>query len=107
MTGRGAGWCTGNAGREGGYSAGRPAYGMGVGRGRGFGAGWPMGGGRGRGGGWRCGGYGAPYAYPGAYGPPDPEVEKQALASQSRALQSELDGIRKRLAELESEPTAE
>ena len=105
MTGRGAGWCTGDAGREADYPAGMPTYGMGFGRGRGFGGGWRRGGGRG--GWWRFGGYSAPYAYPGAYGPPDPAAEKQALANQSRALQAELDWIRKRLAEIESEPAAE
>ena len=107
MTGRGLGWCSGYAGREVDAPAAGPGYGMGFGRGRGFGAGWRMGGGRGRGGGWRFGGYGAPYGYPAAYAAPDPEVEKQALANQSKALQAELDWVRQRLSEIESEPTAE
>jgi hypothetical protein len=74
--------------------------GFGFGRGRGFG-----GGGRG----WRhwfhatglpgwmgFGGNAAPYQQP------DPESEKQALKSQAEAMQSELDAISKRLAELET-----
>ena len=107
MTGRGRGWCTGYAGQEANMPAVGPGYGMGFGRGRGFGAGWRMGGGRGRGGWWRFGGYGAPYAQAGPYAASDPEVEKQALANQSKALQAELDWIRKRLSEIESEPSTE
>jgi hypothetical protein len=106
-TGRGAGWCTGYAGREVNLHAAGPGFAPGFGRGRGFGYGGCLGGGRGRGGGWRWGGYGPPYADPGAFGPPDPEIEKQALAHQSQALQSELEWIRKRLSEIESEPTAQ
>jgi len=103
MTGRGAGWCTGHAGQDISYRAAGPGYGAGFGRGRG--GVWRMGGRRGAG--WRFGGYGAPYNYPGAYGPPEPQAEKRALAEQSKALQGELDWIRKRLSELESEPMAE
>jgi len=104
MTGRGAGWCTGDAGRNVSYPAAGPGFGLGLGRGRG-GGGWRMGGGRGAG--WRFGRYGAPHSYPGAYGTPEPESEKRALADQSKALQGELDRIRKRLSELESQPTVE
>lgn len=107
MTGRGAGWCTGHAGRDVRYPAAGPGYGMGFGWGRGYGGGWRMSGGRGRESRWRFGGYGAPRRYPGAYGPSQPEAERQALAEQSKALQAELDWIHKRLSELESEPTAE
>jgi hypothetical protein len=47
--------------------------------------------------GWmRFGGYAAPYQQP------DPELEKQALKSQAVAMQSELEAINKRLAELET-----
>jgi prefoldin subunit 5 len=45
----------------------------------------------------RFGGYDVPYPQP------DPESEKQALKAQAEALQSELDDIKKRLAEVESE----
>lgn len=102
MTGRGAGWCTGYAGREPANPAMEPGYGWGYGRGRGFGGGWCLGNRR------RCGGgYGTPYAYPGTYGPPEPEAEKQALANQAKALQSGLDWIRERLSEIQSEPAAD
>lgn len=108
MTGRAAGFCAGFgapgymnpvAGRGGGF-------GMGFGRGRGFG-----GGGRG----WRnrffatglpgwmrFGGYGAPYGYPMSGSAPDPEMERQALRNQADAMESELNLIRRRLAEMES-----
>jgi hypothetical protein len=112
MTGRAAGYCAG---------FGIPGYvnpvadrgiGMGYGRGRGaLGRGF---GGRGRG--WRhmfyatglpgrirFAAYDAPYGYPAPYQKPDPEIEKQALKNQAEALQSDLDFIRKRLAEIESE----
>jgi len=55
----------------------------------------------------RFGGYGTPYGYPAAYGQPDPEIEKQALAGQARSLQAELEVIQKRLAALESESTTD
>jgi hypothetical protein len=59
-------------------------------------------------GGWmRFGGDDTPYGYPGPYRQPDPDVEKQALASQARSLQAELDGVQKRLAALESETTTD
>ena len=100
LSGRAAGYCAG---------FGMPGYanpvpgrgpGMGFGRGRGFG-----GGGRG----WRhmfyatglpgwmrFGGYATPYQNP------DPNLEKQTLKSQTEALQSELDFIKKRLSEIET-----
>jgi hypothetical protein len=52
--------------------------------------------------GWmRFGGYAAPYQNP------DPNLVKQALKSQAEALQSELDFIKKRLSEIETETAAE
>jgi hypothetical protein len=107
MTGRGAGYCSGNAGTEIPYTAAGFGYGLGFGRGRGFGGGWRMGRNFGRGSGMRFGGYGAPYGYPATYGQPDPEIEKQALAGQARSLQAELEVIQKRLAALESESTTD
>jgi len=55
----------------------------------------------------RFGGYDTPYGYPGTYGQPDPDLEKQALAGQARSLQAELEVIQKRLAALESESTTD
>jgi len=58
--------------------------------------------------GWmRFGGYAAPYGYPAPYQALDPELEKQALKSQSEALQSEMDAVRKRLADMEAGTTRE
>lgn len=112
MSGRGAGYCAGFG--MPGFSnsvAGRGFFG----RGRG---GWAGGFGGGRRGwrhmyyatgqpGWMPTGTTPPYGYPAAYPQPDPEAEKQALKSQSEALQAELDSIKKRLAEIESEGAAE
>lgn len=107
MTGHAAGYC-GGFGAPGytNFASGRGA-GIGFGRCRGFG-----GGGRG----WRnmfyatghpgwmrFGGYGAPYVYPVPYGKLDPEFEKQALKNQAEAMQTELELIKKRLDEVESE----
>jgi len=106
MTGRAAGLCAGSG--MPGYANPAPGqnFGMGFGRGRGFG-------GRGSGGrGWRHMFYatGLPgwmrfgrYAAP----KPDPEMEKQALKNQAEVLQSELDFIKKRLGEIESGTTAQ
>jgi len=60
-------------------------------------------------GGWkRFGGYDAPYGSPEGYAPLDPAIDKQALNDQARALQAELDWIRKRLGEMGTEaPTGE
>jgi len=105
MSGRAAGYCAGFG--MPGYANPIPGrgFGMGFGRGRGFG-----GGGRG----WRhtfyatglpgwarCGGYAAPSQKP------DSEMEKKALDSQAEALQSELNLIKKRLSEIETETAAE
>lgn len=92
MTGRGSGFCAGY--EVPGYT--NPAFG------RGFG----MGGGRG----WRNRFYatGIPgrarfYGYVPPYQNSDPEAEKHFLKNQADALQSELDLIKKRLSEVETE----
>jgi hypothetical protein len=105
MTGRGAGWCTGYAGREADHPTAGPGYGAGFGRRRAWGRGWCTGRFFGRGGGMRFGGYEALYGDPERKAPPYRRIEKQALANQAEALQSELEWVRKRLAEIESEPT--
>jgi hypothetical protein len=52
--------------------------------------------------GWaRFGGYGAPDQNP------DPEMEQQLLKRQAEGLQSELEMVRKRLAEVEGKTAAE
>lgn len=107
MTGRGAGYCRGNAGREISYPAAGSGYGPGFGRGRGLGCGRRMGRNFGSGGWMRFGGYDTLYGYPGRPGQPDPDGEKQALAGQTRNLQAELEVIQKRLAALESESTTD
>ncbi|NLE74949.1 MAG: DUF5320 domain-containing protein [Actinobacteria bacterium] len=98
MTGRGAGYCAGSD---------APGFGA-----PGFGRGMGLGGGRGRRNrflatgffGWRRSvDYGTPYAGPGAYGAGDPEVQKQGLKSQLGFLESALDFVKKRLADLESQ----
>jgi hypothetical protein len=108
MTGRAAGYCAGSD---------MPGYatpGPGMGLGRGWGAGGRAFGGFGGGRGWRNWFYatGQPgWMSFGARGVPyqglNPEMEKPALKSHARVLQSELDFIKKRLSELEAEPKAE
>ena len=112
MTGRAAGYCAG-------YSV--PGY-MNPIPGRGFGRGWGRGFGFGRGLGWgfrggrRWGGYwGVPYPAPAPYGgavPPypvpsgpttSPEQETDMLKSQAEYLAEALEGVKKRLNELETE----
>ncbi len=114
MTGRGAGFCAGF--ERAGYANSFPGGGFGMGFGRGFGAQARGFGGGGRRNafyatglpGWaRGGGYAAPYGPPASYQKPDPAMEKQLLAKQAEALQSELEFIKKRLAEVESETAAE
>jgi len=108
MTGRGAGYCAGYP--VPGYM--NPAPGRGVwggGRGRGWGRGLGLGfrGGRGRGGWWgtvpNAAGpyYAAPQAAP-AFAGPTAEQERDALQGQVEYLEDALDGIRKRMAELEA-----
>lgn len=94
MTGRGAGYCAG-------YSApgfANPAFGRGLGFGfRG-----------GRGGRWIApyAGYGVPYTRP--YGAvPTRQQEMDALKGQAEYLEDTLEGIKKRIAELEAEKTKE
>ena len=111
MTGRTAGYCAGygmpgyanpvaGGGLGAGFGRGRVARGRGLGAGgygrrnRFYATGLP--------GFMRFGGYAAPYRYPTPFQKPDPEIEKQALKNQAKALQSELDLINQRLAEVES-----
>lgn len=122
LTGRAAGFCAGFG--MPGYMNPIPGRGFARGFGRGRGGGFRGRGFGGGGRGWRHGYYAtglpgwmrfggghpwaAPWGYTGpAYAGPDPETEKQALKNQADALQSELDFIRKRLADLESGAAAE
>lgn len=120
MSGRAAGYCAGYPvpgfmnpiyGRGFGYGWGR---GWGGGIGRGFGRGFR--GGRGWGGYWGApyGGYAypsapvygappVPGAYPYAYGAgPSPEQEADMLKGQAEYFEDALEGIKKRIAELEA-----
>jgi len=94
MTGRGLGYCSGGVAPGYGNLAARRGYGMS--QGRGLRGGWRywQGGGAGR---MNWGGY-VPYAQ-GA----SPELERQSLKSQADMLQSELQRIQQRLADLEAE----
>ena len=117
MTGRAAGFCAGFP---------MPGYANPVG-GRGMGMGWGRGGGwgRGRGFGWAGAGYGMPAyggtvnpyayggaAYPYAYGgaPFAPgltaQQELDGLKGQAEYLEDSLDGIKKRIEELESQKSS-
>ncbi len=115
MTGRGAGYCSGSG--MPGYAnpiQGR-GFGIGFGRGRGgMGRGFG-GGGRGRRNmfyatglpGWmRFSGYALPYGYSEMIQNPDPKVEQRMLKDQADALQAELEAIKKRLDEVETEIAA-
>ncbi len=107
MTGRASGFCAGYA--MPGYMNPGWGRGMGFGRGRGFG-----GGGRGGGRGWRnmfsaigpsgWQGWGMPGAMSRAAGPTR-EQELEILRGQAEHFEASLDGIRKRLQELETEKT--
>ena len=122
MTGRGAGYCAGYP--VPGYMNPAPGggYGMGRGGGRGFGRG--MGFRRGFGAGWAVpavypppAAYPPPVVYPAAPAPgvyPDPNVsaadpglEIDALKRQADYLEGALEGIRKRMDELESARSAD
>ena len=118
MTGRAAGYCAGY---------GMPGYanpvgrywGRGGGRGRGY---WGRGGGRGRRNwfyatgqpGWAKAAYGLPAwggtavhpPYGSAYSAPDKEQELQMLRDQADYLKDNLEGIKKRIEELESKSEA-
>ncbi len=106
MTGRAAGSCAGFAGP--GYMTPVPGRGLGFGRGRGLGFGRGLGVGLRRGrGGWRSAGpdadaaaYSAPYGP--AFAAPTVEQERDVLQNQAERLEGALDGVRKRIAELES-----
>jgi uncharacterized protein DUF5320 len=99
MTGRGAGYCTGN---------GMPGY-ANPGSVQGMGFGFGRGGGRGRGcrnwfGGVGGTGFNVPVA---PYQSLAPEAEKQALKNQAEMLQTEMANIKKRLEEMELGKTSE
>jgi len=115
MSGRASGFCAGFG--MPGYAYPGPGRGHGMGFGRGQGV-WNRGFDNGTGWrhwyhstgqpGWRrFGECTIPFGYPAPYAKPDPELEKQALKNHADALQSELDSIRKRLAEVEGRNTAE
>ena len=58
--------------------------------------------------GWmRFGGHAVPYGYPTPHQGPNPNMEKQALKNQAEALQSELDSVKKRLNDIETETTTQ
>jgi len=108
MTGRAAGFCAG-------YSV--PGYANPVGgRGMGFGRGRGGGFGRGRGFGWGRAGYGMPvyggavnpYAYGGVPFAPTvaPQQELDSLKGQAEYLEDALDGIKKRIEELDSQKSS-
>jgi hypothetical protein len=113
MTGRAAGYCAGYA--VPGFMNPVPGYGFGRGWGRGFGFGVGFRGRRFGGGYWGFPyraltyGYSAPYQVPSAYysapyGPgPSPEQELDILKGQSEYLEDSLEGIKKRMQELETE----
>jgi hypothetical protein len=115
MTGRAAGFCAG-------YPV--PGYANPVG-GRGMGMGWGRGRGMGRGFGWGRVGYGwpaygsavNPYAYGGAVNPyayggvpfaptVAPQQELDGLKGQAEYLEDALEGIKKRIEELESQKSS-
>lgn len=104
MTGRGAGDCAGYGKAADTWPMGYSRYGMGFGRGFGGGrarrrwfSGFPWSGRFGSGG-------GMPAA---VYQEPDSEVEKQALKRDAEALQTELEMIQKRLAQMEMDGTSQ
>jgi hypothetical protein len=113
MTGRAAGYCAGYP--VPGYMNPVSGYGFGRGRGRGFGRGLGFRGSRGWGGYWGAPygaatyDYGAPYQVPPAYYPapygvsPSPEQEMDALKGQAEYFEDALEGIKKRIQELEAE----
>ena len=109
MTGRGAGYCAGYSVPGYANPVGRGGMGMGMGMGRGRGGGF----GRGRGFGWGRAGYGLPayggavnpYAYGGVPFAPTvaPQQELDSLKGQAEYLEDALDGIKKRIEELDSQ----
>jgi len=119
MTGRAAGFCAGYS--VPGYA--NPVGGRGVGMGMGFGRGGGFG--RGRGFGWGRAGYGLPayggavnpYAYGGAVNPyayggvpfaptVAPQQELDGLKGQAEYLEDALNGIKKRIEELDNQKSS-
>jgi len=110
MTGRAAGFCAGYS--VPGYANPVGGRGMGMGFGRGRGGGF----GRGRGFGWGRAGYGMPayggavnpYAYSGVPFAPTvaPQQELDGLKGQAEYLEDALDGIKKRIEELEGQKSS-
>jgi len=110
MTGRAAGFCAGYS--VPGYANPVGGRGMGMGFGRGRGGGF----GRGRGFGWGRVGYGMPayggtvnpYAYGGVPFAPTvaPQQELDSLKGQAEYLEDALDGIKKRIEELDSQKSS-
>jgi hypothetical protein len=109
MTGGGRGFCNPGGAAYGPMYGRGFGYGYGYGRGRGFRRGFGAGFGRGRGFGWRTfypawgAGYGP--AYGPLYGNPygmSSEDELQMLKNEADAIKSDLEGINKRIEELES-----
>ena len=110
MTGRAAGFCAGYS--VPGYANPVGGRGMGMGFGRGRGGGF----GRGRGFGWGRAGYGMPayggavnpYAYGGVPFAPTvaPQQELDGLKGQAEYLEDALDGIKKRIEELDSQKSS-
>jgi len=110
MTGRAAGFCAGYS--VPGYATPVGGRGMGMGFGRGRGGGF----GRGRGFGWGRAGYGLPaygsavnpYAYSGVPFVPTvaPQQELDGLKGQAEYLVDALDGIKKRIEELEGQKSS-
>ena len=110
MTGRAAGFCAGYS--VPGYANPVGGRGMGMGFGRGRGGGF----GRGRGFGWGRAGYGLPaygsavnpYAYGGVPFAPTvaPQQELDGLKGQAEYLEDALDGIKKRIEELDSQKSS-
>ena len=100
MTGRAAGFCVGYS--VPGYA--NPVGGRGMGMGMGFGRGRGGGFGRGRGFGWGRAGYGFP-AYGAAPFTPTVVIQQEldSLKGQAEYLEDALDGIQKRIEELESQ----
>ena len=111
MTGRAAGFCAGYS--VPGYANPVGGRGMGMGWGRGFrGGGFGRGFGRGRAG-YGLPAYGGavnPYAYGGAVNPFVPTVAPQqeldSLKGQAEYLEDSLDGIKKRIEELEAQQSS-
>ena len=108
MTGRAAGFCAGYPVPGYANPVGGRGMGMGWGRGRGFGRGF----GRGRAGyglvnPYAYGGAVNPYVYGGAFAPTvTPKQELDSLKGQAEYLEDALDGIKKRMEELESQKSS-